>query len=147
MPIVKVSRNKVEKALKNFDWSKVDAMTDADIARQIASNPDTMDTRHLKNWVVVHPPVTASEITALRRRLKLSQARFARKFGLRLRTVQEWEQGRRQPEEAARILLRVIEREPAAVERSLAEFFTASPLRDAGMNIEPAKHRSRKVNP
>ncbi|TAL03148.1 MAG: helix-turn-helix domain-containing protein [Rhodospirillaceae bacterium] len=95
-------------------------MTDEDIARQIASNPDTFDTSDLKGWVVVRP-FEALEITALRRRMKLSQARFAKKFGLRLRTIQEWEQGRRQPEEAARILLRVIEREPAAVERALAK--------------------------
>lgn len=120
MPIVRINRAKVKKALKEFDWSKIDAMTDEDIARQIASNPDTFDTSDLKGWVVVRP-FEALEITALRRRMKLSQARFAKKFGLRLRTIQEWEQGRRQPEEAARILLRVIEREPAAVERALAK--------------------------
>jgi putative transcriptional regulator len=104
--------------MKNFDWSKIDAMTDADIAKQIASNPDTFDVSDLKGWVRVDP-VKGSQIAALRRRMKLSQARFAKKFGLRLRTIQEWEQGRRQPEEAARILLKVIEREPAAVERAL----------------------------
>ena len=67
------------------------------------------------------PQIKGKQITALRRRMKLSQARFAKKFGLRLRTIQEWEQGRRQPEEAARLLLKVIEREPAAVERALAK--------------------------
>jgi putative transcriptional regulator len=122
MPIVKVNRAKVKKALKDFDWSKIDAMTDEDIARQIASNPDTIHPDDIKegDWIVVKP-MKSAEIAVLRRRMKLSQARFAKKFGLRLRTIQEWEQGRRQPEEAARILLRVIEREPAAVERALAK--------------------------
>ena len=145
MPLIKVTPARVKKALQEMDWTKFDAMTDEDIARQIASNPDTVDTRHLKNWVVVHPPVKAADITALHRRLKLSQARFAQKFGLRLRTVQEWEQGRRQPEEAARILLRVIEREPDAVERSLAAVFATSPPRNTDAKIERSKGRVRKV--
>jgi putative transcriptional regulator len=50
----------------------------------------------------------------------MSQDRFARAFGLPKRTVQDWEQGRRQPEGAARVLLKVIEREPDAVRRALA---------------------------
>lgn len=40
MPIVKVSKAEVDAYLKDFDWSKSDAMTDEDIARQIAENPD-----------------------------------------------------------------------------------------------------------
>ena len=119
MPIVRLNPTKAKKSLKAFDWSAVDAMTERDIVRQIAANPDTVDTADIKNWTAV-PPIKSAEITAMRRRMKLTQARFAKKFGLRLRTVQEWEQGRRQPEEAARLLLRVIEREPAAVERALA---------------------------
>ena len=50
----------------------------------------------------------------------MSQDRFAHAFGLPKRTVQDWEQGRRQPEGAARVLLKVIKREPDAVRRSLA---------------------------
>ena len=105
--------------MRDVDWKKIDAMTDADIERQIAANPDTVPPDDVKHWVMV-PQIKGKQITALRRRMKLSQARFAKKFGLRLRTIQEWEQGRRQPEEAARLLLKVIEREPAAVERALA---------------------------
>ena len=50
----------------------------------------------------------------------MSQDRFAHAFGLPKRTVQDWEQGRRQPEGAARVLLKVIKREPDAVRRALA---------------------------
>lgn len=118
MPTVKVDRKKVNQELKKFDWSKIDAMTDADIARQVKSNPDAAPIGDLKGGVWVQP-IKGAQIRALRRKMKLSQSRFAYRFGFRLRTVQEWEQGRRQPEEAARILLRVIEHEPAAVMRAL----------------------------
>ena len=41
-------------------------------------------------------------------------------FGLDVRAVQEWEQGRRVPDRAARVLLTVIDREPEAVVRALS---------------------------
>jgi putative transcriptional regulator len=59
-------------------------------------------------------------IVALRRRLGLSRRRFAERFHLDPRAVQEWEQGRRMPDQAARVLLTVIERDPEAVERALS---------------------------
>lgn len=59
------------------------------------------------------------DITHLREKLGLSQDRFASLFGLSARTVRNWEQGVRQPEGPARILLQVIDREPEAVMRAL----------------------------
>jgi putative transcriptional regulator len=73
----------------------------------------------LREGFIVHEP-TPVDVKALRARLKMSQDRFARAFGLPKRTVQDWEQGRRQPEGAARVLLKVIELEPDAVRRALA---------------------------
>ena len=63
---------------------------------------------------------SAGRIVALRRRMKLSRQKFADRFGLDARAVQDWEQGRRVPDRAARVLLTVIESEPEAVERALA---------------------------
>lgn len=60
------------------------------------------------------------DVAAIRKRLGLSQAAFAERFGFALDAVQNWEQGRRRPDGAARAFLRVIEREPAAVQRALA---------------------------
>ena len=60
------------------------------------------------------------DVAALRTRLGLSQAAFARAFGLDLAALQAWEQHRRRPDRTARILLAVIAREPAAVIRALA---------------------------
>jgi putative transcriptional regulator len=66
-----------------------------------------------------HPAPAAVDVRAVRKRLGLSQAGFARRFGFGLATVRDWEQGRYQPDQAARSYLRVIEREPEVVERAL----------------------------
>ena len=60
------------------------------------------------------------DVKALRRKLGMSQSRFAASFGFGLAAVQSWEQGRRRPEAPARVLLKVIEHEPEAVRRALA---------------------------
>ena len=61
----------------------------------------------------------AEHIVALRKRMKLSRRKFADRFGLDTRAVQDWEQGRRVPDRAARVLLTVIDRDPEAVVRAL----------------------------
>ena len=63
---------------------------------------------------------SAERIRTLRKRLRLSRERFAERFGLDARAVQDWEQGRRVPDRAARVLLTVIDREPEAVIRALS---------------------------
>ena len=67
-------------------------------------------------------------VAGIRRRLGLSQDRFARKFGLSPATVRDWEQGRRQPDAPARNLLRVIDYAPETVERALAQGKTPDDL-------------------
>lgn len=62
----------------------------------------------------------APDVAAIRKRLGLSQDRFAKRFGLSPATVRDWEQGRRQPDAPARNLLRVIEYAPETVERAVA---------------------------
>ena len=57
---------------------------------------------------------SAKHILALRKRMKLSRQKFADRFGLDVRAVQDWEQGRRVPDRAARVLLTVIARDPKA---------------------------------
>lgn len=48
----------------------------------------------------------------IRKRLKLSQAAFAGLMGVSLRTVQDWEQGRRKPSGPAEALLRIADQRP-----------------------------------
>jgi putative transcriptional regulator len=60
------------------------------------------------------------DVKAIRTRLGLSQAGFARRYGFSAAAVRDWEQQRRQPEQAARVLLLVIAAAPEVVERVLA---------------------------
>ena len=59
--------------------------------------------------------VTAIDVKALRERTGLTQADFSTMIGVSIKTLQNWEQGRREPEGPAKALLRVVEREPEAV--------------------------------
>jgi len=68
----------------------------------------------------IHVPLKVN-VKKIRTRLGLSQESFAQTYGFALSAVRDWEQGRRQPERSARILLRVVEREPEAVKRALAK--------------------------
>lgn len=55
------------------------------------------------------------DVAALRARFRLSQVKFAALLGISVNTLQNWEQGRRQPEGAARVLLRVAAAHPDAL--------------------------------
>ncbi len=63
--------------------------------------------------------VPTIDVAAVRKKLGLSQDRFARAFGVSAATIRNWEQGRRHPEGPAKVLLRVIDKEPEAVLRAL----------------------------
>ncbi len=63
------------------------------------------------------PPET--DVRALRETLGLSQSDFAALFGFNVRSLQDWEQGRRRPEIPIRAYLAVIQRDPQAVIRAL----------------------------
>jgi putative transcriptional regulator len=67
----------------------------------------------------VHIPETI-DVRKIRARLGLSQEAFAETYGFALAAVRDWEQGRRRPERSARILLKIVEKEPDAVTRALA---------------------------
>lgn len=60
------------------------------------------------------------DVKAIRKQVKMSQAEFSRAYGISKRALQEWEQGGRQPDSAARAYLAVITKEPAMVRRALA---------------------------
>jgi len=65
----------------------------------------------------VHFPQDAIDVPAIRQRLGLTQAEFAERFSLNLHSVVQWEQGKRQPEGAAKVLLALIAADHKAVER------------------------------
>jgi putative transcriptional regulator len=96
-------------ALAATDWSKVDRMTGAEIARRIAANPDAAPDRA--------PEV---DVRAIRRATGMTQAEFAAAYRFRVRTVQEWERGAKRPSGPARTLLRTIKADPEGLRRALA---------------------------
>ena len=61
-------------------------------------------------WVVEDP-----DVADLRERYGLSQSKFAALLGISVRTLQNWEQGRRQPQGPARVLLQVASEHPDAL--------------------------------
>ena len=56
-----------------------------------------------------------TDVKAVRESLGLTQASFASLMGVSSRTLQNWEQGRREPDGPAKALLKVVERQPQAV--------------------------------
>lgn len=96
-------------ALAATAWAKLDAMTNDDIARQIAANPDAAPD--------MAPDI---DVRAIRRVAGLTQAEFAAAYEFSVRTVQEWERGAKRPSGPARTLLRAIKGDPEGVRRALA---------------------------
>jgi len=70
--------------------------------------------------ITTFKPSLGLEIRQIRLATGLSRAEFCRRFALDVRALQDWEQGRRRPERAARAYLTVIARKPKAVEEALA---------------------------
>ena len=68
---------------------------------------------------VTYVPVPNVDVRKLRSKMGLSQTQFAARFGFSLDSIQNWEQGHRQPEGPARILLAVIAKNPKAVQEAL----------------------------
>ena len=60
-----------------------------------------------------------SFVKRLRWKLGLSQADFARRFGIPVGTLRDWEQHRSKPDQAAESFLKVIAANPKAVEKAL----------------------------
>jgi putative transcriptional regulator len=67
----------------------------------------------------LHVPAKIN-VRAMRRKLGMTQENFAIRYGLTLARVRDWEQGRSAPDGAVRAYLKVIDKEPEAVERALA---------------------------
>ncbi len=67
------------------------------------------------------PIPTGAWIKSLRQRLQLSQSNFARAYKLDLKSLQQWEQGRRHPEQGTCLLLLMIDCDHEEVKRLIAK--------------------------
>ena len=63
------------------------------------------------------PKMSAKELSALRERMNLSRALFAKYLRTNVRTLENWEQGRARPNAQAALLIRMVDRYPDTVER------------------------------
>ncbi len=65
-----------------------------------------------KKALRTHTLKTPAPVRVIRTKLKLSQSAFAGLMGVSVRTIQDWEQGRRKPSGPAVALLRIAEQKP-----------------------------------
>ena len=64
--------------------------------------------------------IEVSPLASARLKLGLSQSEFAKMLGVSLRTLQEWEQGRRTPSGAAKSLITIAIKKPEVIKELLA---------------------------
>jgi putative transcriptional regulator len=97
------------------DWDALRAMTDEEIHAAALADPD-------------NPPITPErqarlkrvpQVKVMRRALGLTQEEFSTRFRIPLGTLRDWEQGKSEPDQAARAYLTVIARDPEAVQKAL----------------------------
>jgi putative transcriptional regulator len=88
-------------------------MTDRDIGQEILDGiREIKDHKSGRKNLRARTLKQPSPPQVIRTRLNLSQAAFAGLLGVSLRTIQDWEQGRRKPGGPAEALLRIAEQNP-----------------------------------
>jgi putative transcriptional regulator len=102
------------KKLKH-DWSRVDAMTDEQRHAAAMADPDARPMTD-EQWARARP---VPRVSIIRRAFRLSQEDFAAQFHIPIGTLRDWEQGRKEPDAAAKAYLRVIASEPETVRKAL----------------------------
>jgi len=106
---------KTAKRRAKTDCSRFDAMTEEERHAAARADPDARPMTE-EEWAAA-PRVP--QITVIRRALKLSQEEFAARFRIPIGTLRDWEQGRKEPDAAAKAYLRVIARAPDVVRKAL----------------------------
>jgi putative transcriptional regulator len=90
-------------------------MTDAEVHAAAMADPDARPMTD-EEWKAARKVPRAK---TLRRALGLTQEEFATRFQIPLGTLRDWEQGKAEPDQAARAYLKVIAVDPSAVQRAL----------------------------
>jgi putative transcriptional regulator len=97
------------------DWTRADEMTDAEVHAAALRDPDAAPMSDAEFARAKRVPRTKT----LRHALGLTQEEFAARFQIPLRTLQDWELGRSEPDMTARAYLRAIAGDAAAVQHAL----------------------------
>jgi putative transcriptional regulator len=103
------------KRTEKHDWSRFDALTDAEVRASALKDPDAQP---LTDAALARMKPVARART-LRRALGLTQEEFAARYHIPLGTLRDWEQGRVEPDQPARAYLTVIAHDPEGVRRAL----------------------------
>jgi putative transcriptional regulator len=96
------------------DWSQLDAMSEEERRVAALGDPDAQPLTAQRMARMKRTP----QVKVIRRALGLSQE-FAERFQIPIGTLRDWEQGRKDPDAAARAYLQVIGRNPKAVSDAL----------------------------
>lgn len=116
MAIVRYKRGEVPLKMTPQEWARLEAMTPEQLVQNALDDPD-------------NPPFTEEELERLssarfvretRAATGLSQDKFAQTFGVNVARLRDWEQGRHLPDSFSLSFLRVIAKNPRAVEEALA---------------------------
>jgi putative transcriptional regulator len=118
VPIVRKSFEEARRSAEQTDWKRIDAMTDEDIARQIAEDPDVAPDMSEALERGEFEVVWGIDVERIRSRTGLDQTAFARRFGVPLDDLIDWETWGRVPNRTIWMYLKVIEREPELVTRA-----------------------------
>lgn len=94
-------------------------MNDSDFEQLLASVKEAGRIKRGEQEPARKFEVKAEDVKAIRAKLNKSQSEFALMIGVSVSTLQNWEQGRRQPEGPARALLKVASVNPLAVAAAL----------------------------
>jgi len=97
------------------DWSRLDAMTAEQRHAAALADPDAQPLSDTDMERMTPTP----RLKIIRRALGLTQEEFAARYQIPLGTLRDWEQGAKQPDQAARAYLRAIAGDPVAVQRAL----------------------------
>jgi putative transcriptional regulator len=93
-------------------------MTGTELGEKLLESVRQMKAGKIGRVTIVEEP--AALAAAARRKTGLSQSDFAHVLGISTRTLQEWEQGRREPSGAAKTLLLIARKRPEAILEAIA---------------------------
>lgn len=99
------------------NWARLRSKTNEEVVAAALADPDAQPRTKAQRA----RSRRISRAKFIRQRLGMSQDTFATTFGIPLGTLRDWEQHRREPDQAARAYLEVIARAPDAVRKALAQ--------------------------
>jgi putative transcriptional regulator len=110
-----VKKSVKKKASDTFDWSRFDAMTAEERHAAALADPDAQpltedQARQMK-------PLSPAK--RVRMKLHLTQEQFAKRYGIPLSTLRDWEQYRTEPDQAAQSYIKAIEALPEIIAQAL----------------------------